>query len=96
MNKNLEELKEQNQDRFFEGLGLQIFIGYYLIPILEDFEKRLIKLEKNKEDLSPRIRLIKEETIEHQEINETDGINNIKIILNNPKLKRKGEKDGKH
>jgi len=65
MNENLEELKEHNEDKFFEGLRLQDFVIYYLIPILEDFEKRIIKLEKDKEDLSPRIRLIKKETIEH-------------------------------
>jgi len=45
MSKNLEELKEQNEDKFFEGLGLQIFIGYYLVPILEGFEKRLKTIE---------------------------------------------------
>ena len=45
MNKNIEELKESNKDDFFEGLGLQIFIGYYIIPILIDFEKRLKIIE---------------------------------------------------
>ena len=45
MNKNIEELKESNKDDFFEGLGLQIFIGYYIIPILLDFEKRLKTIE---------------------------------------------------
>ncbi len=45
MSKNLEELKEENQDEYFEGLGLQIFIGYYLIPILEEQEKRLKVVE---------------------------------------------------
>ena len=45
MNKDIEELKESNKDDFFEGLGLQIFIGYYIIPILIGFEKRLKKIE---------------------------------------------------
>ena len=45
MNINLEELKESNKDDFFEGLGLQLFIGYYLIPILEGFEKLLKMVE---------------------------------------------------
>lgn len=49
MSKNLEELKEQNEDKFFEELGLQIFIGYYLIPILEDFGKRLKAIEADEE-----------------------------------------------
>jgi len=45
MNKDIEELKESNKDDFFEGLGLQIFIGYYIIPILIGFEKRLKTIE---------------------------------------------------
>jgi len=45
MSKKLKELKEENQDEYFEGLGLQIFIGYYLIPILEGFEERLKTVE---------------------------------------------------
>jgi len=45
MNKNLEELKEQNEDNFFEELGLQTFIKYYLVLILEGFEKRLKAIE---------------------------------------------------
>lgn len=54
MSKNLEELKEHNEDEYFEGLGLQIFIGHYLVPILEDLEKRIKKIEDiNK--LSPPI-----------------------------------------
>ena len=52
---------------------------------MEDFEKRLTELEKDRINI-----------LEHYEINETGGVDNIKIILNDPKLKKKGEKNGKH
>ena len=46
MNKNLEELKKDGKDtQYFDGLGVGIFIMYYLVPILEDFDKRLKKAE---------------------------------------------------
>jgi len=80
MSKNLEELKEHNEDNFFEGLGLQNFTNNYIIPILEDFEKRISEIERRYIDLWYP---------EHHEINETGGVNNIKIILNDPKLKKK-------
>jgi hypothetical protein len=46
MSKNLKELKEENQDDFFKELGLQTFIGYYLIPILENIENKIETLSK--------------------------------------------------
>ena len=53
MNKNLEELKRSNlydhnltsAIETFDDLGLQYFITYYLVPILEDFGKRLKTIE---------------------------------------------------
>jgi len=44
MSKNLEELNELDEDDY-KGLGLQDIVMYYLIPILEDFEKRLATVE---------------------------------------------------
>ena len=86
MSKNLKDLKTDGKDpQYYDGLGVGISIMYYLVPIFEDFEKRLTELEKYKNNI-----------LEHHEINETGRINNIKIVLNDPKLKKKGEKDGKH
>ena len=46
MNKNLEELKADGKDpQYYDGLGVGVSIMYYLVPILEDFEKRLKKVE---------------------------------------------------
>lgn len=46
MSKNLEELKELNEnEKDFKNLRLQDFVMYYLIPVLEDFEKRLKTVE---------------------------------------------------
>lgn len=47
MNKNLERLKEVRKNI---GINMQIPMAY-LIPILEDFEKRIKKLEQNDEDI---------------------------------------------
>jgi len=73
MNKNLEELKKVKSFYCFE-------IKKYMIPLLEDFGKRLTELEKDKTNI-----------LEHHEINETGGVDNIKIVLDDPKLKTKGE-----
>jgi len=46
MSKNLEELKADGKDpQYYDGLGVGISIMYYLIPILEGFEKRLKTIE---------------------------------------------------
>ena len=46
MSKNLEELKEVSEnEKNFRSLRLQDFVIYYLIPPLEDFEKRLKTVE---------------------------------------------------
>jgi len=46
MSKNLEELKKEGKDtQYFDGLGVGISIMYYLVPILEDYEKRLKTVE---------------------------------------------------
>lgn len=46
MNKNLEELKELVEDeKDFKSLRTQDFVIYYLIPVLEGFEKRLKVIE---------------------------------------------------
>ncbi|GAH52560.1 unnamed protein product [marine sediment metagenome] len=44
MSKNLEELKELNENDY-KGLRLQDVVMYYVIPVLEGFEKRLKKIE---------------------------------------------------
>ena len=79
MSKDLEELKEVSEnEENFRSLRLQDFVIYYIVPVLEDFEKRLIELEKDKTNI-----------LEHHEINETGGIDNIKIILHDPNLKER-------
>ena len=46
MSKNLEELKKDGKDiQYYDGLGVGISIMYYLVPILEDYEKRLKAVE---------------------------------------------------
>ena len=65
MNKNLEELLEFRKDNKLEPRQKII---YHIVCVLENFEKRLAKLEKFKED-----------TLGYYEINETGGVNNIKI-----------------
>ena len=91
MSKNLEELKKI-EDKIFKTdvkkLGekeltymmerivhciISVLEGFILI--LEGFEKRIKELEKH--------------NLEYHGINETGGINNIKIILDDPKLKKK-------
>jgi len=69
MSKNLEELKELNE-KDFKSLRLQDFVMYYFTPILEDFEKRLEAIEKDKGNL-----------LECHEINETGGVTNINIKI---------------
>ena len=44
MSKNLEELKELNEEDL-KGLRLQDVVMYYLVPVLEDQENRLKKIE---------------------------------------------------
>ena len=44
INKNLEELKKLNRERFFND-EIQYFVTRYLTPILEDFENRLKAIE---------------------------------------------------
>jgi len=79
MSKNLEDLKVDGKDpQYYDGLGVGVSIMYYLIPIFEDFEKRLTELEKDKTNI-----------LEHHEINETGSINNIKIVLDDPNKKRR-------
>ncbi len=83
MSKNLEDLKADGKDpQYYDGLGVGISIMYYLVPILEDFKERIKKLEK--------------QNLEYYGINKTGGANNIKVILNDPNLKKKGKKNGKH
>lgn len=54
MNKNLEDLKSR---RYRDG-NYEIAFRYCLIKVLEDFEKKLNKLERK--EAGPKIRLIKE------------------------------------
>jgi len=54
MSKNLEDLKSR---RYRDG-NYEIAFRYCLIKVLEDFERRLGKLEREKEGLRPKIRLI--------------------------------------
>lgn len=65
MNKNLEELIGFRKDNKSEPRQKII---YHIVCVLENFEKRLTKLEKFKSD-----------TLGYYEINETGGVNNIKI-----------------
>ena len=51
-----------------------LIVNKNIIRVLTDHEKRLEKLEKN--------------TLEYQEINETGGLNKVKIILHGVKLKK--------
>ncbi|MBA7589103.1 hypothetical protein ES708_31178 [subsurface metagenome] len=44
MSKNLEELKELNEDDY-KGLRSQDVVMYYITPILEGFDKRLKAIE---------------------------------------------------
>jgi len=64
MNKNLEELKN-NKDILTDWESIQL-----ISKILEDFEKRLGKLEKKEEGFRPRIRLIKEAPMKKGGLNE--------------------------
>jgi len=73
MNKNLEELKRRIEIRNNVGYIDEESIVEMLcdfIPILEDFEKRLGKLEKKEEGFRPRIRLIKEAPMKKGGLNE--------------------------
>ena len=45
MNKNLEELKKVNKEYTDTSAKLEIALSY-IVPILEDFEKKLIELKK--------------------------------------------------
>jgi len=70
MNKNLEELKNDlksyrsciklyQSDGYDISYDIEDFIQHS-INLFEDFEKRIIKLEKKEESFGPKIRLIKE------------------------------------
>jgi len=70
MNKNLEELEEIKEDYIKRDSPRKVFMDIEdalniskvmrtTIKILKDFEKRLDKLEGEREGLRPRIRLIK-------------------------------------
>ena len=61
MNKNLEELKRRIEIRDKVGYTNEesiVEMLYNFVPILENFEKRLDKLEREEEGFRPRIRLI--------------------------------------
>ena len=49
MNKNLEELKKVTKEYHDTSAKLEVALCY-VIPILEDFEKRIKKLEQKKSD----------------------------------------------
>ncbi|MBA7576418.1 hypothetical protein ES695_21340 [Candidatus Atribacteria bacterium 1244-E10-H5-B2] len=69
MNKNLEELKKANQGYTEQNAWTKLQIALcYIIPILEGFDKRLAELEK-----------FRVSTLGDYEINETGGVNDIKI-----------------
>ena len=44
MSKNLKDLNELNEDDY-KNLRFQDIVIYYITPVLEDFEKRLKKVE---------------------------------------------------
>ena len=47
MNKNIDDLKELTEsEKDFNSVRLQDLVLYYIIPIFEDFEKRLTELRK--------------------------------------------------
>jgi len=78
VSKNLEELKKSKHD-YEDYLGRDMPVVLFMqhcINLLEDFEKRLAELEKYN-------------ILEYNEINKTGGINNIKIVLDDPNKKRK-------
>ncbi len=94
MSKNLEELKKI-EDKIFKTdikklnekaltymvekiVHCTILVLEGFVLILEGFEKRLTELEK-----------FKFNTLGYHEINETGGSNKIKIILNDPRLRKK-------
>lgn len=66
MNKNLEELKELSEnERDFKSIRVQDFVIYYLIPVLEDFEKRLKIVES-------KLGIFTEEEIKEIKVGGTD------------------------
>ena len=69
MSKNLEDLIKAKENFRPE---MQIPMDF-LIPVLEDFDKRLTELEK-----------FKVNTLGYYEINETGGVNNIKVVGTDP------------
>jgi len=77
MSEQLEKLEEMMKyEDSFMGIRLQDFILYYLIPILENYKKQINELTKKVK------RLEQAQTyypLEYSEINETGGVNNIKI-----------------
>lgn len=46
MNENIEELKKVNKEYIDTSAKLGIALSY-IVPVLEDFEKRIKKLEQN-------------------------------------------------
>ena len=73
MNKNLEELKRRIEIRNNVGYIDEesiVEMLYNFVPILENFEKRLDKLEREEEGFRPRIRLIREAPMKKGGLNE--------------------------
>ena len=96
--KELETFRGFNQEEWEKlNPGLKILIAHKdiisgrgsalfknIIRVLTDHEKRLIELEK-----------YKNYNLGYYEINETGGVDNIKIILNDPKLKENENREGR-
>jgi len=68
----LVDYHEHRKGRFWEWVAL-IDVLFAICRILKSYDKRIKELEGH--------------NLEHHEINETGGINKIKIILDNPILK---------
>jgi len=72
MSEQLEKLEEMAEDEdSFMGIRLQ-----YLIPILENYEKQINELIKKVKRLEQAQTYY---SLEYSEINETGGVNNVKI-----------------
>lgn len=76
MNKNLEELIDYKNGKYDYLPSKMYHLFNDIIEVLEGFEKRLEELEKYKKNI-----------LEYHEINQSGGINNIKIVLDDPNQK---------
>ena len=77
MSEQLEKLEEMMKyEDSFMGIRLQDFILYYLIPILENYEKQINELIKRVKRLEQAQTY---QPLGYSEINETGGVDNIKI-----------------